>query len=70
MSVDRTVQPVLEGVQSIFGSVARGVAQELAMRLDHGAANGSAHLQQEIRRLGITPSFSFVEEPQTNGVVE
>lgn len=64
------VQPVLEGVQSIFGSVARGVAQGLAVRLDHGSANCSEHFQQEIKRLGITPSFSFVEEPQTNGVVE
>ena len=64
------VQPVLEGVQTIYGSVARGVAQGLALRLDHGSANCSEHFQQEINRLGITPSFSFVEEPQTNGVVE
>ncbi|HOF88323.1 MAG TPA: integrase core domain-containing protein [Armatimonadota bacterium] len=64
------VQPVLEGVQAIDGSVARGVAQGLAVRLDHGAANCSGHFQGELTRLGITPSFSFVEEPQTNGVVE
>lgn len=64
------VQPVLEGVQTIFGNVARGVATGLAVRLDHGSANCSEHFQGEIKRLGITPSFSFVEEPQTNGVVE
>jgi len=64
------VQPVLEGVQSIFGSVNRGVAQGLRLRLDHGSANCSEHFQNEIRRLGIEPSFSFVQEPQTNGVVE
>jgi transposase InsO family protein len=64
------VQPVLEGVQSIFGSVDRDVALGLALRLDHGSANCSEHFQSEIRRLGIEPSFSFVEEPQTNGVVE
>ena len=64
------VQPVLEGVQTLYGSVARGVAQGLAVRLDHGSANCSEHFQGEITRLGITPSFSFVEEPQTNGVVE
>jgi putative transposase len=64
------VQPVLEGVQSIFGSVERDVALGLALRLDHGSANCSEHFQGEIRRLGIEPSFSFVEEPQTNGVVE
>jgi transposase InsO family protein len=64
------VQPVLEGVQSIFGSVDRCIAQGLALRLDHGSANCSEHFQREINRLGINPSFSFVEEPQTNGVVE
>lgn len=64
------VQPVLEGVQSIFGSVDKYVASGLALRLDHGSANCSAHFQGEICRLGIKPSFSFVEEPQTNGVVE
>lgn len=64
------VQPVLEGVQSIFGSVEKDVALGLALRLDHGSANCSEHFQGEIRRLGIKPSFSFVEEPQTNGVVE
>jgi len=64
------VQPVLEGVQTIYGRVARGNAQGLAVRLDHGSANCSEHFQGELPRLGITPSFSFVEEPQTNGVVE
>ena len=64
------VQPVMEGVQSIFGSVDRDVALGLALRLDHGSANCSEHFQGEIHRLGIKPSFSFVEEPQTNGVVE
>jgi transposase InsO family protein len=64
------VQPVLEGVGSIFGSVDRNVALGLALRLDHGSANCSEHFQGEIGRLGIKPSFSFVEEPQTNGVVE
>jgi len=64
------VQPVLEGVGSIFGSVERGIARGLSLRLDHGSANCSEHFQGELNRLGIAPSFSFVEEPQTNGVVE
>lgn len=64
------VQPVLEGVGSIFGSVDRDAAKGLLLRLDHGSANCSEHFQGEITRLGIEPSFSFVEEPQTNGVVE
>lgn len=40
------------------------------LRLDHGLANCSERFQGEIKRSGIVPSFSFVEEPQTNGVVE
>lgn len=38
-----------------------------ALWLNHDSANCSEHFQGEITRLGITPSFSFVEEPQTNG---
>ena len=64
------VQRVIEGVHSVFGSAEKNVALGLALRLDHGSANCSEHFQGEIRRLGIEPSFSFVEEPQTNGVVE
>ncbi len=64
------VQPVLEGVQAIYGSVERAVANGLTLRLDNGSANCSDHFQYEIKRLGITPSFSYVQQPQTNGVVE
>ena len=46
------VQPVLEGVQSIFGSVDRGIAQGLALRLDHGSANCSERFQRELNSLG------------------
>lgn len=60
----------MSGVQNIFDSVDRDVALGLALRMDHGSANCSEHFQGEIRRPGIEPSFSFVEEPQTNGVVE
>jgi len=50
--------------------VNRGVAKGLSLRLDHGSENCSEYFQNEIKRLGIAPSFSFVQEPQTNGVVE
>ena len=53
-----------------FGSVDRGVAKGLSLRLVHGSANCSEHFQREIKRFGIVPSFSFVQEPQTYGVVE
>ena len=36
----------------------------------HSKAYCSERFQHEITRPGIAPSFNFVEEPQTNGVVE
>jgi transposase InsO family protein len=38
--------------------------------MDHGSQYLSDHSQRQIRYWGITPSFGFVEEPETNGVAE
>ena len=38
--------------------------------MDHGTQYLSDHFLQQIRYWGIRPSFGFVEEPETNGVVE
>ncbi len=38
--------------------------------MDHGSQYLSDHFQKQIRYWGITPSFGFVEEPETNGVAE
>ena len=38
--------------------------------LDHGTQYTSDHFLKQIRFWGITPSFAFVAEPQTNGVAE
>ncbi|MHB1462532.1 MAG: integrase core domain-containing protein [Armatimonadota bacterium] len=51
-------------------SLVRAVAHGLTLRLDNGSANCSDHFQYEIKRLGITSSFSYVQPPQTNGVLE
>ena len=64
------IQPILEGVKSVFGSVEKGVAKGLMLRLDHGSANCSEYFRKEVSRLGVTLSYSYVQEPQTNGVVE
>ena len=64
------IQPILEGVKQLYGSVERGVAAGLTVRLDHGSANCSDYFQNEVSRLGITLSYSYVQQPQTNGVVE
>jgi len=38
--------------------------------MDHGTQYLSDHFQTQLRYWGITPSFAFLEERQTNGVVE
>ena len=46
------------------------VARGLALRMDHGSQYLSDHFLNQLRYWGIHPSFGFVEEPETNGVVE
>ena len=38
--------------------------------MDHGSQYRTDHFINQVRFWGITPSFAFVEQPQTNGVVE
>lgn len=64
------LQPVALGLTEIFGGVGPDVARGLALRMDHGSQYLSDHFLQQNRFGGITPSFAFVSEPQTNGVVE
>lgn len=64
------LEPVAQGVLAEFGSVGADVARGLKLRMDHGSQYLSDHFQNEIRYWGLAPSFAFVEEPQTNGVVE
>ena len=40
------------------------------LRMDHGSQYLSDHFLTQVRYWGIHPSFGFVEEPETNGVVE
>jgi transposase InsO family protein len=38
--------------------------------MDHGTQYLSDHFQNQLKHWGITPSFAFIEQPQTNGVAE
>jgi len=38
--------------------------------MGHGSQSLSDHFQKQIRYWGITASFGFVEEPETNGLAE
>ena len=64
------LEPVAQGIMSEFGKVEAGAARGLSLRIDHGSQYLSNHFQKQIKAWGIAPSFAFLEQPQTNGVVE
>jgi len=64
------LEPIMQGLERIYGSAGKDVARGLSLRMDHGSQYLSDHFQKQIRYWGITPSFGFVEEPETNGVAE
>jgi putative transposase len=64
------LEPVSMGVTSEFGSVERGIARGTKLRMDHGTQYLSDHFQNQVKAWGMTPSFAFLEQPQTNGVAE
>ena len=47
-----------------------GAARGLALRHDHGSDFMADHFQKQIRFWGMAPSYAFVGEPETNGVIE
>ena len=53
-----------------FGHLGAGAARGLALRHDHGSNFMSDAFQKQIRFWGMAPSYAFVGEPETNGVIE
>ena len=64
------LQPLSMALTARFGSVGASAARGLVLRMDHGTQYLSEHFQNQLKFWGIAPSFSFVAEPQTNGVAE
>jgi len=64
------LQPISMALSRLYGSVERGVARGLSLRMDHGTQYLSDHFLNQIKFWGLTPSFAFVAAPQTNGVAE
>lgn len=64
------LEPIAMGVHKRFGSVETGAARGLALRMDHGLQYLSDHFINQIHAWGMATSFSFLEQPQTNGVAE
>jgi transposase InsO family protein len=64
------LQPISMALGRLYGSVEKGIARGLSLRMDHGTQYLSDHFLNQVKFWGITPSFAFVAEPQTNGVAE
>jgi transposase InsO family protein len=63
-------QAVGMAIKAVFGAVAGAIARGVAVRHDHGSSFMSDHFQNQIKFWGMTSSFAFVREPETNGVAE
>jgi putative transposase len=64
------VQAVGMAVRREFGHLGADAARGLALRHDHGSNFMAEHFQKQIRFWGMAPSYAFVGEPETNGVIE
>lgn len=64
------LEPLRMGLQEVFGSTAQDAALGLALRMDHGCQYTSDHFLNQIAYWGIAQSFSFVAQPQGNGIAE
>jgi transposase InsO family protein len=64
------LQPLSMGLKQRCGSVGEDVARDLILRMDNGSLYLSEHFQNQIKFWGMAPSFAFVAQPETNGVVE
>ena len=63
-------EPIAQAVSRIFGTSAADAARGVELRHDHGSQYLTDYFQGQSRFHGFTPSFAFVGEPETNGVVE
>jgi putative transposase len=64
------IQALGMAVRQQFGGLGAGAARGLALRHDHGSNFMAEVFQKQIRFWGISPSYAFVAEPETNGVIE
>lgn len=64
------LEPIMQGLERCFGNASSDCARGLSLRMDHGSQYLSDHFQNQLRYWGIASSFAFVQQPQTNGVVE
>ena len=64
------IQALGMAVRQQFGRLSAGAARGLALRHDHGSNFMADDFQKQIRFWGMAPSYAFIGEPATNGVIE
>lgn len=64
------LEPIVQAVKGIYGSLSKGVAKGLKLRIDNGSQYTSDYFLQQIAYWGIEDSFGLVRQPETNGVAE
>ena len=64
------IQALGMAVGQQFGRLAAGAARGVALRHDHGSNFMADDFQRQARFWGLAPSYAFVGEPETNGVIE
>ena len=64
------IQALGMAVRQLFGHLSAGAARGLALRHDHGSNFMSDDFQKQVKFWGVSPSYAFVGEPETNGVIE
>lgn len=64
------LEPISQAVKKVYGSLSRGIAKGLKLRIDNGSQYTSDYFLQQIDYFGIEDSFGLVRQPETNGVAE
>jgi len=64
------LEPVTQAVKQSYGSLGKGVASGLKLRIDNGSQYTSDYFLQQLAYLGVESSFGLVKQPETNGVAE
>lgn len=64
------LEPVTQAVKNVYGSIGKGAANGVKLRIDNGSQYTSDYFLKQIAYMGIQDSFGLVKQPQTNGVAE
>ena len=64
------LQAMAMAVRTQHGHLGRDAVRGVQLRHDHGSCFMAEDFQTQISAWGMTPSYAFVGQPETNGVIE